>query len=260
LRDQSPLIIAGLVLSLADIGYFSLAIRVGRCLGQLFEEITSRPLLSLMSREQNSPGRFGAVLTEVLTVVGLVAPPAYVGLAMVGSVAIPLMFGPAWASAGHLLPMLCVVLGGWLLLHIVAVSLRARALGRIALQLCAPAALVDFVLVSAIMPIGLQWALIALAARAILSLPPVMWVLQRHLDVDLKRLAKLWTAPLAASATMGGVILLLRPLVDPGLGGVALIITAAAGVYVAALAAFAILSVGKAAFRQEVSFLLGGLR
>lgn len=260
LRDQSPLIIAGLVLSLADIGYFSLAIRVGRCLGQLFEEITSRPLLSLMSREQSSRGRFGAVLTEVLTVVGLVAPPAYIGLAMVGSLAIPLMFGAAWASAGHLLPMLCVVLGGWLLLHIVAVSLRARALGRIALQLCAPAALVDFVLVSAIMPVGLQWALTALAARAVLSLPPVMWVLQRHLDVDLKRLAKLWTAPLAASATMGGAILLLRPLVDPGLGGLALIIMAGAGVYIAALAAFAILSVGKAAFRQEISFLLGGFR
>ena len=260
LRDQSPLIIAGLLLSLAEIGYLSLAIRVGRCLGQLFEEVTSRPLLSMMSREQGSRERFGAVLTEVLAMIGLVAPPAYVGLAMLGPVAIPLMFGAAWASAGDLLPMLCVVLGGWLLLHIVAVSLRARAMGRIALRLCAPAALLDVAIVSATMPLGLRWALMAWAARAVLWLPLVLWVLQRHLDVDLKRLARLWAAPCAASAAMGGLIGGLRHWVDPGLGGLVLTAAAAGCAYAAVLVALSILSVGEAAFRRGAASLLGAER
>jgi len=260
LRDQSPLIIAGLLLSLAEIGYLSLAIRVGRCLGQLFEEVTSRPLLSMMSREQGSRERFGTVLTEVLAMVGLVAPPAYVGLAMLGPVAMPLMFGAAWASAGDLLPMLCVVLGGWLLLHIVAVSLRSRAMGRIALQLCAPAALLDVAIVSATMPYGLRWALMAWAARAVLWLPLVIWVLQRYLDVDLKRLARLWAAPCAASAAMGGLIGPLRHWVDPGLGGLVLTAAAAGCAYAAALVALSILNVGGAAFRRGAASLLGAER
>ena len=258
LRDQSPLIIAGLMLGLTEIGYLSLAIRVGRCLGQMFEETLSRPLLSLMSREQNSRERFGAALADVLTVVGLVAPPAYLGLAMLGPVAIPLMFGVAWKAAGALLPMLCVVLAGWLLLHIVAVSLRARAMGRIALQLCAPAALVDVVVISAAMPFGLHWALMAWAARAVLWLPVVALVMRRHLDVDIKRLAALWAAPLAASTAMGSTVALLQYYVGPGIGGLALTTATAGCAYVVALVAFTVLNVGEAAFRRGVLSLLAG--
>ena len=40
-----PQLVAGAVVGLASAGYLSLAMRVGRTVGQLFEDITSRPLL-----------------------------------------------------------------------------------------------------------------------------------------------------------------------------------------------------------------------
>ena len=65
------------------------------------------------------------------------------------------------------------MLGSWLILHIVAVSLRARLLGRTAVILTAAATLFDVALLAALAPLGLELALIGWAARDVLSIPGV---------------------------------------------------------------------------------------
>jgi len=135
LRDQSLFIVAGAVADLVTVGYLSLAMRVARALAQIFEEVTSRPLISLISREQNDLSRFSEVLTTVLRVVGLLAIPGLVGLAETGTAVISVLVGSRWAPAGHFLPWICAGLGGWLFLHVTAVALRARGLGHVALSL-----------------------------------------------------------------------------------------------------------------------------
>ena len=206
-RDQSPLIIAGLVLDLTQVGLLSLALRVGRSVSQLFEEVTGRPLLSLMSREQHNLRQFGQTLVEMLAIVGLFAVPAYVGLAVTGPQLIPLVFGADWALAGVYLSWSGMVLAGWLVLHVVVVALRARDLGRIAVALTVPAALIDAVVLTVFMPLGMHWALMAWSVRAMLTLPVAAHVLHNRLGVSLPALAQRLAVPVLASALMALILL-----------------------------------------------------
>ena len=208
LREFSPLIIAGLLADLAHVGLLSLALRIARSVGLLFEEVTTRPLVSLISREQHDIARFGQVLAEVMTVIGLIALPVFVGLAIVGPLLIPLLFGPNWAAAGLFLPWVCAALGSWLILHIVAVSLRARLLGRTAVILTAAATLLDVALLAALAPLGLEWALIGWAARNVLSIPLSVYMLQTRLGVSAHEIMVRWTPPLIATLVMAGMLVL----------------------------------------------------
>ena len=201
-RDQSPVFIAGLFVDLARVGYFSLALRVGRSLGQIFEEVCARPLLSMISREQHNQRQFNTTLLDVLTVMLALALPVFIGLSQVGDVLIILVFGPAWKAAGDYLPFVCMFLGGWLILHILGVALRARGLGRTAVLLTAPAAILDVMILTALAPIGLEWALVGWAARALLALPISGLVLRYRLNIGWRELGGRLAGPSTASAMM----------------------------------------------------------
>ena len=201
-RDQSLFVVAGSVGSLATVGYLSLAMRVARALGQFFEEITSRPLISLISRHQNDLSHFRAVLVKILHLVGLLAFPCFVGLAGLGTPLIATLIGPHWAPAGHFLPWICAGTGGWLLLHIIAASLRARGLGREALCLTAPIIIIDTAIFASASLVGLDWALIAWTARAALSLPVLTYAMSSRLGVSGRVLLQVWAAPALASMVM----------------------------------------------------------
>jgi O-antigen/teichoic acid export membrane protein len=210
-RDQSLFVVVGWMGSVVTVGYLSLAMRVARALGQLFEEVTSRPLISLVSRQQNDLSRFSAMLTTVLQLVGLLAFPSFVGLAAVGTPLIATLIGPQWAPAGRFLPWICIGMGGWLLLHIVAASLRARGLGRAALCLTAPTIIVDAAIFASASIVGLDWALIAWTARTVLSLPVLQQVLSGRLGVSGRALFEVWIAPVVASILMLQALRWLQP-------------------------------------------------
>ena len=201
-RDQSPVFIAGLFIDLTRVGYFSLALRVGRSLSGIFEEVGARPFLSMISREQHDQAQFNKTLLDVMTVMVALALPVFVGLSQAGDVLIVLVFGPAWKPAGNYLPFVCIFLGGWLVLHVLAVSLRARGLGHTAVLLTAPAAILDVLILTALAPMGLEWALIGWAARALLALPIAALVLRFRLHVGWDELANRLAGPVAASALM----------------------------------------------------------
>jgi O-antigen/teichoic acid export membrane protein len=202
LRDQSLFVVVGALGDLKAVGYLSLAMRIARGLGQLFEEVTSRPLISLISRQQNDLARFGDVLQTVLLIIGLVAFPSFIGLAELGTPVISSLVGAQWAPAGQFLPWICAGLSGWLFLHIITVALRARGLGRLAVCLTAPAVFADVVIFFSAVWIGLDWALKIWAIRALLTLPVLISVLSARLGVSVRSLAQTWGAPLTASVLM----------------------------------------------------------
>ena len=123
-----------------------------------------------------------------------------------GPLLIPLLFGPNWAAAGLFLPWVCAALGSWLILHIVAVSLRARLLGRTAVILTAAATLLDVALLAALAPLGLEWALIGWAARSVLSIPLSVYMLHTRLGVTAHEIMVRWTPPLIATLVMAGML------------------------------------------------------
>jgi O-antigen/teichoic acid export membrane protein len=239
LRDQSLFVVAGTIGDLKTVGFLSLAMRAARALGQLFEEVTSRPLISLISRQQNDLARFGEVLKTVLQMLALVAFPSFIGLAELGTPLISLLLGPQWAAAGQFLPWICAGMSGWLMLHVVAVALRARGRGNLAFALVAPTISVDACIFASAGLIGFDWALRAWAVRAALTLPLLIWVLSRRLGVSVSSLAKIWAAPAAASALM---LLTLRWLdhdaADQTMLGLVVMIMTAAAVYGIAIVAW----------------------
>lgn len=240
-RDQAPLIIAGIVLNVATVGFLNLAIRITRSLGQLFEEVTSRPMLSLISREQHDLAAFGRVLLQVLTIIGALALPAFVGLAMIGPLLVPLVFGAGWTETAEMLPFVCASLGGWVVLHIVAVSLRACNLGRYAVYLTGPATLADAAILAVLMPISLHWALLGWAVRAVVAVPVAIWVLGRQLGVAARPLLGRWLPPFIAAAMMAIALHFANayPVLGSGLTGLLCNIALGAVVYLGILAACA---------------------
>ena len=240
LRDQSLFVVIGILGDLKAVGYLSLAMRIARALGQLFEEVTSRPLVSLISRQQHDLERFGDVLQTVLLIIGLVAFPSFIGLAALGTPVISSLVGPQWAPAGRFLPWICAGLSGWLFLHIVAVALRAGGLGRLAVCLTAPAVFADVAIFLSAAWIGLDWALKVWAVRALLSLPVLISVLSVRLGVSARSLAQIWAAPLTASVLM---LLFLHWLDEsqlPANGLLSLLLLIAAGAIIYGIALFAL--------------------
>ncbi len=249
LRDQSPLLIAGFLTDVAHVGFLSLGLRVARSVGQMFEDVTARPLLSLMSREQHDPARFAAVLAEVITVVGSLALPSFIGMAIVGPRLLPLIFGAHWAPAGAVLPWLCIVIGCGLLLHITAVALRARALGLVATKLTASAVLIDVMLLAVLTPFSLEWALIGWAARGVLFLPVVAVILRTSLGMSVRGLMMRLLPALVGSVMMGGLVgwLDLRFACGHSVAGIALMIGAGATCYGGVVGGIAKVTKGKQA-------------
>ncbi len=235
LRDQSLFIVAGTLGDLKTVGYLSLAMRVARALGQLFEEVTSRPLVSLISRQQNDLTQFGDVLRTVLHVIGLIAFPSFIGLAELGTPVISTFIGAQWAQAGHFLPWICAGMSGWLFLHVVAVALRARGLGRAAVYFTAPTILVDVGIFASAALIGLDWSLRLWAVRALLTIPVLVRVLSVRLGVSVRSLAQIWAAPATASALMLLSMRWLEGSQSSGALGLLGLISAGAAVYGAAL-------------------------
>jgi teichuronic acid exporter len=209
-RDQLPMVVTGLMFGVAEAGYFSLAMRVGRSLGLLFEEVATRPLLSILSREQHDLRRFGSVLTVAITAIGMAALPAYFGLALAGPLILPVVFGPKWAAAAAYVPYVCVILGSWLILHVAAVSLRARSLSHFATTITGLMTVVDSILFICLAHFGLQVSLTGWAARSVLSIPLAARIFRRYLGVSLQRLILRSTAPLVATVALIGCLLACR--------------------------------------------------
>jgi PST family polysaccharide transporter len=205
IRDQSPLIIIGLFADVVQVGLFSFALRICRSLSLIFEEVTTRPLISIISRE-HEVNRFVSVLNDIITMIGVSALPMFVGLAMLGPSLIPLIFGSKWAIAGGLLPDLCIVLGSWLMLHIVIVSLRSKNLGRTAVALSSVVTFIDALIVALLAPFSIEVALTGWAARSILSIPVSIWILHSRLGLSVKTLLSRWIPPLSATVAMAGML------------------------------------------------------
>jgi O-antigen/teichoic acid export membrane protein len=235
LRDQSLFVVAGTLGDLKTVGYLSLAMRVARALGQLFEEVTSRPLVSLISRQQNDLTQFGDVLRTVLHIIGLIVFPSFIGLAELATPVISTFIGVRWAQAGHFLPWICAGMSGWLFLHVVAVALRARGLGRAAVYLTAPTILVDVGIFASAALIGLEWSLKLWAVRALLTVPVLMRVLSVRLGVSVRSLVQAWAAPATASAFIPPSMRWLEGSLSSGALGLLALIFAGAAVYGTAL-------------------------
>jgi PST family polysaccharide transporter len=237
MRECALPIILGFFSNATDVGYFSLAMRISRTPGLFFEDMTRRPLFTLMSRLGHEAQRAAAFLLNLIAVVGAIALPSFVGLALLGPGIAVLVFGDKWAQAGHLVPLMSAIVFGWLTLHVPAVAMRARGEADRAIWLLAVPTVLDLVLFAALLRIGLETALIGLTLRAAVSLPLLAAVVRRQLGVPGMSILARWTLPLLGVCCMTLCVELLRPYTGMGWVGLPVLLFAGALSYVLVLAA-----------------------
>jgi hypothetical protein len=131
----------------------------------------------------------------------------------------------------------CAAVGGWLLLHIVAVALRAQGMGRLAVCLTAPAALIDLCIFASAAFVGFDWTLRLWAARSLVIIPALVPVLSARLGVRVRDLVRVWLLPLTATLLMLSSLRFIEyHQIAPGMVGVVLLAGAGAGIYCATFA------------------------
>lgn len=241
-RDVTIPLTVGAFSGATQVGFFVLALRLSRTLGLFFEDLTRRPLLSLISRMQDAPDRAAALIRDVVAAIGSIVLPSFTGLAIIGPTLISLCFGAQWARAGDLIPFLCFIVVGWFTLHLPSVSLRASGeVGR-SVRLLAVPTIADLVLIVTILSIAdLHWALIALCLRAIAFLPSTVAIMRRHLRVSGRSILDALTLPLTGVGAMILASIVLVPHLGSGWPGLILLTLINSFVYAVPIAISALL-------------------
>jgi len=240
-RDNAPPLVVGIFFDATAIGYFALAFRISRTLGLFFEDMSRQPLMALMSREQANPRAFSQLLLDIVTVLGVAAIPAFVGLAMIGRYLPALVFGQVWAPSGELLPWLCGIVAGWVTLHVISVALRANGKVHLAFLLLAPLVGLDLGCLVLLAPYGIVWALIGMSIRMALSLPLLALVMRRWLLISVAGLLGRWMLPFAGVAAMSAAVITIVNFFGAGLAAIALACLCGGAIYAAIVGAGALI-------------------
>jgi PST family polysaccharide transporter len=254
LRDSAPSIIVGALYDAATLGLFALALRIARTLGLFFEDASRQPLMALMSREQGDRDGFAVLLLDIITVLGVLALPAFVGLALTGRYLPGLVFGAEWAGSGALLPWLCIVIAGWVVLHVISVSLRAVGQVKSAFRVLAPFVGLDLLCMVVLAPFGIGWALIGMSVRMVLSLPFLGTLMQSTLGVSVRALLGRWLLPIIGVLAMAAVVVLTIRLVGPDRVGVLAACLGGGAVYAA------IVGIGAMTFDKRIIHAIKSIR
>lgn len=237
---HTPTIALGLTAGPVAVGFYSFAFR----LVELLTTLVSFPLKgvaqSSFAERRRQTGETARFLLDVSQIAALVAFTAFAGLAVVAMPGVLLTVGPDWASAGKILPLLCLMGAVNALVAIQEAYLLAH--GKIARFLIAAGieVAVGIILIGLAAPFGLFAVTVAVTARAVIAFPIRSNVALATEAIGWRRyLAKL-VAPLLISAGMALVVLVWQHLTGAMMGVPALFFSSIA---VGGIAFFALMPV-----------------
>jgi len=104
---QAPLVMVGATLGASALGQFSIAwrlIEIGSFLVVTPLRMTSQSAFAAITR---SGGAAARLLDDLFDVIGLLALPAFVGLAVLAPYVVPFLFGDGWSQAIPVLQIMC---------------------------------------------------------------------------------------------------------------------------------------------------------
>jgi O-antigen/teichoic acid export membrane protein len=92
----------------ATLGQLNIALRIVDPLRQLIGGIGHNLVVSMLYRMQSAPAGLVTAAAEIVASVGILAVPAFLGLAVCAPVLLPLLVGPGWEEAVPLSRALCL--------------------------------------------------------------------------------------------------------------------------------------------------------
>lgn len=195
-------VVAAALLPLEAVGFLRLAWRCMDLVGQL----TIVPVITLalptFSRLAGDPLLMSKSVRELLGLAALFSLPAFLGLGVVASSVIPLVFGPQWAPSAEILRVLSGLCLPLLLSMFLWPALISVGRGRRALYLSAANLAVSGVASALGAAFSLEWLVIMNLIRAYTMLPISLIVLTQTTPVTIRTLLDALIRPTMAAMAM----------------------------------------------------------
>jgi PST family polysaccharide transporter len=204
-----PRVLIGALLGAQALGFYAIAWRLYEQMNGVLIYPLNAVALPVAARAQANPAALRGLLAQVARLSSAIAFPAYLGMAAIAPLLLPLIVGPGWGPSVMVLQIL-LLLG----LRAALASLNSgvlRGLGRPELQALTLLIGVAFgaVLVPLAAPFGLVAVTLVVTARRFVTWPIAARHVQRLTGFDWRAQAReAWPTLVAALVMAGGVVLL----------------------------------------------------
>jgi teichuronic acid exporter len=233
--------IAGRVLGGAVLGVYSVAVSLASIPLDKVMPVVNEISLSAFSRIQNDRERVRRGMLRALETVGLVAFPAFLGLAAVAPEVVDVFLGERWNGAVLPLQILCLVFPFRALGLLFAPALFGSGRPRLVVENNA----LTLGCVGIALGVGVQWGVVGLCVGWVAGYVPVFCVAAhrtlRALDIPAREVMAKLALPIVAAAVMAAAVGTARALASDAWPSVAVLIgliVCGVGIYVGAVAAF----------------------
>jgi O-antigen/teichoic acid export membrane protein len=233
LAEQAVTFAVGVLFGTTALGFFTIAWRVVQLIRALVGSAVYHVGFSAFSRLQHDRTALTAAVLQSTRFACLFGFPIGAGIAALAGPIIMLLFGSRWVAGEPLLILLALeMIPGF---YVIFVAPCFRAMGRpgLTLALSVIYGVSGIAVVIALAPFGLQISVLGWVVRTVLLLPLQIWLLQRVLQVSLRKVVAPVLAPAIATATMAACVMALAWFVGGKIDNAALVaLGVAAGVLV----------------------------
>lgn len=232
-------ILVGAVLGATALGIYTVAYRLLLILTELVVQTPTDVLFSALSRTQDDEPRSQRLFVGAIRASAAAGFPAFVGLSLMATTLVPLVFGAEWSAGGRVLQVLALIGVVHSLDLPNHVALTAAGRPGTSFRLNAINAVTNAVGFGVAVQFGLIWVAVVYVVRGFVVLPLSVTAACRATGVARGRYARSLLAPAAATAGMAaGVVVLQQWLpraLAQGLLHLLVVVPVAAAAYLALL-------------------------
>lgn len=205
-EGQLPRVLIGSHLGTEALGFYALARRLFDQASSVLMVPAYQVLMPGMSRVQGDRAAARRLADAVLRAAAVVASPAFLGLAAVASLVVPLVFGERWVGAAPVIQLL-MLLGIRSSMSMVQIAV-VRGMGRPGWHLTCSA--LGLALTAALTIAALDHGLLAVTAaqvlKAFLMWMPYAWLVSRLTGLTARQQAAAATGPALAALSMAACV------------------------------------------------------
>jgi O-antigen/teichoic acid export membrane protein len=206
-NDEIPKVILGLFFGPGAVGIYAIARRPLDLLVEVFLGPLMAITMPAVARVQREPEKIDYFFNTSVRMAGIAGFPAFIGFAAIAPVAVPLVFGPQWAS-GVVAVQILMLLGLQRTIDsLCAFTILALGHSGLVLKLNMAYTLLSLILLTAAAQISLEAVVAALVACNLLLLPVFLFYVQRIAHIDVSR-------PLAIFPRLAGAVVVMFAIVS----------------------------------------------
>jgi PST family polysaccharide transporter len=171
MANQGPRMVVGYLFGPAELGAFSLGLRIIEIMYQLLTLPAANVAIPVIAKVRDDPARLSRAILGATQLAAMVSAPAYIGLALMAPLAIPIVFGARWSESVEIVQILAAygVVGASILIW----GSITGGLGRpdVNLRITSLAAVLSIVLLFATASWGLIGSSLVFVVRGYVILP-----------------------------------------------------------------------------------------